>query len=314
MDMNKTTDDQNCYFKVAEGVWGLKDIFVNVYFIANPDHSWVLLDAGLKTGYPKIKKAAAEIFGEDMPPKAIILTHGHFDHVGSLERLLEDWQVPVIVHFLELPYVTGKSAYPPPDPTVGGGAMASMSWLYPNDPIDVSYAVKTLPVTHAIPDLPEWKYYHTPGHAPGHISLWREKDKLLLAGDAFVTTKQESAWCVALQRKVIAGPPKYFTYDWHQSLESVATLANLEPMTVATGHGKPISGSDVSHKLTDLVRNFSKDSLPAQGRYLKEPAVANRDGVVYVPEENWRGIARLLVLTAVVLSLPLTISALKKRM
>ncbi|MHA4740453.1 MBL fold metallo-hydrolase [Dyadobacter sp. MSC1_007] len=307
------TKEQHC-FKVAEGVWGLKDILVNVYFVANPDLSWVLVDTGLKTGYRKIKKAAAELFGEGIPPQAIVLTHGHFDHVGSLEKLLSDWQVPVWAHFLELPYLSGKSSYPPADPTVGGGLMASLSWMYPNEPINVEDAVKTLPVTHSVPVLPEWKYFHTPGHAPGHISLWREKDKLLIAGDALVTTKQESALCVATQRKVLSGPPKYFTYDWRQSKDSVNLLAELNPQIVASGHGKVLTGPELSQQLMHLAHHFEESAVPKHGRYVDEPAVTNRDGVVYLPDKKGLDIAAAVILGFAALSIPLALFALRRRL
>lgn len=42
----------------------------------------------------------------------MILTHGHFDHVGSIEALLERWPVPMFAHPLEFPFLTGREAYP----------------------------------------------------------------------------------------------------------------------------------------------------------------------------------------------------------
>ena len=51
--------------------------------------------------------------------------------------------------------------------------------------------IHKLPDDNSIPGFPEWKYIHTPGHTPGHVSLFREKDKVLIAGDAFVTTKSD---------------------------------------------------------------------------------------------------------------------------
>ena len=199
------------WYSVAPGVWRIKDVFVNMYLIHNPtDNKWVLLDTGLKTSAKKIQKVANHLFWPESKPSAIILTHAHFDHTGSLKKLAEEWDVPVYAHGLEKPYLTGVSAYPPPDPSVGGGLMSLLSFTYPKGPIDISDRLLILPEDGTIPDLPEWRYYHTPGHAPGHISLFRKRDGLLLAGDAFVTTCQESAFSVLLQKREMHGPPKYF--------------------------------------------------------------------------------------------------------
>jgi glyoxylase-like metal-dependent hydrolase (beta-lactamase superfamily II) len=299
MEKNQQEHD-NSYFDVADGVWGLKDVFVNVYFISNPeDQSWVLLDAGLKTSYDKIKAVAEKLFGQNAVPSGIVLTHGHFDHVGSLTRLAVEWNVPVYAHHLELPYLTGKSDYPPADSSVGGGLMSLMADFYPKTPIDLSGTVKSLPFDGRIAVLPEWTYLHTPGHAPGHISLWRQKDKVLLAGDAFVTTKQESAFSVLTQSKVLSGPPKYFTIDWQLAKESVNLLANLQPDTVACGHGMPMSGEEMQQDLMELAQNFEQKAMPSHGRYVSEPAVTNRYGVVSLPEPKSQIFSKIALIGAI---------------
>src|SRR5688572_2854808 len=101
----------------------LRIAFVNLYFAGAPGVSapWALVDAGLAVGAATILRVAAERFGVDARPAAIILTHGHFDHVGALEALLGVWDVPVYAHTAELPFLTGSADYPPPDLTVGGG-------------------------------------------------------------------------------------------------------------------------------------------------------------------------------------------------
>ncbi|HEY0420959.1 MAG TPA: MBL fold metallo-hydrolase, partial [Acetobacteraceae bacterium] len=214
---------------------------VNVAFFGLPgagDRGWVLIDAGLGGTAGLIASAAAARFGEGARPAAIILTHGHFDHVGVLESLAERWDAPVYAHRLERPYLDGSAAYPPPDPGVGGGMIALLSSLFPTAPVDVSPRLHDLPVDGSVPYMPGWRWLHTPGHAVGHVSLWREADRVLMAGDAFITTAQESAYAVATQQPELHGPPMYFTHDWDAARASVQRLAALEPEIAVTGHGQ----------------------------------------------------------------------------
>lgn len=295
-DMQNGTLD---IFTVAPGVWGMHDMFVNFYMIRNSsDDDWVLVDAGLKFSAGKIKAMAARLFGSHSKPQAIILTHGHFDHVGSVAKLADEWNVSVYAHTMEKPYLTGQSSYPPPDPSVGGGLMSMLSFLYPKSPIDIKERLKILPANGSIPGLEDWKYIHTPGHAPGHISLYREKDKVLIAGDAFVTTKAESAYSVLRQTKKISGPPKYFTYDWAAAQISLNKLAELEPEIVATGHGQPMRGTEMRNSLNKLSWKFEEKAVPKHGRYVGEPAIVDEEGVKFIPDRP-KNIPSIITIAAI---------------
>jgi glyoxylase-like metal-dependent hydrolase (beta-lactamase superfamily II) len=282
--------DPNAQFRIetlTPDLARLRIAFVNVYFAGPPGKggttSWALVDAGLAMGAAQILRVAADRFGETARPSAIILTHGHFDHVGALEPLLGVWDVPVYAHPLELPFLTGRADYPPPDPTVGRGLMARLSPLFPERGIDVSRHVQPLPSSGDVPGMTGWRWIHTPGHSPGHVSLVRSADGSLIAGDAVTTTRQESVFAVATQKVELNGPPAYFTIDWDKAGRSASTLASLRPALLATGHGAPLQGAHVAAELSALAREFDTRSRPRRGRYVAAPAVTDEQGVVSLP-------------------------------
>lgn len=243
---------------------------VNIVMVGDPkkDEDFVLIDAGMPKSEKLITRAIEERFGEDSQPKAIILTHGHFDHVGALIELVERWNVPVYAHELEIPYLTGQKQYPEPDSTVEGGLVSKMSPIFPNDPINLGDNVNVLPADGTVPELPEFKWIHTPGHSPGQVALFREKDRALIAADTFVTVKQEYLYRVITQEKEISGPPRYFTTDWKAAKESVEKLAQLHPSVAVTGHGLPMAEEELTKNLEKLVLDFEDIAKPDYGKYL----------------------------------------------
>lgn len=253
---------------------------VNVIFYGDPatDADWVLIDTGLPTSRQAIIEAAEHRFGVMRPPSAILLTHGHFDHVGSLEALARHWNVPVYAHWLEFPYLNGQASYPPADPLVGGGAMALLSPLYPRSPVNVEQRLQPLPQDRSVPFMPGWTWLHTPGHAPGHVSLWRAADRCLIAGDAIVTTGQESVYEVMTQRPEMHGPPRYLTPDWDEAQRSVVQLAELKPELIITGHGQPVRGANMRARLQQLADNLKEIAVPEGRPYALDPAKPGKRG------------------------------------
>lgn len=257
------------------GIEVLPDLFcytvqiVNICLVGSPDtEDFVLVDAGMPMSANEIISVVEERFGVNSRPKAIILTHGHFDHVGGVIELVRHWGVPVYAHQMEMPFLTGQKSYPEPDPTVEGGMVAKMSPMFPNEPINLGNHVQTLPSDGTVPHMPGFRWIHTPGHAPGHISLFKENDRALIAGDAFVTVKQEYLYKVFTQEQEISGPPRYLTTDWEAAKESVIKLAALKPEVAITGHGLPMSGELLTTSLEKLVNEFDQIAVPDSGKYL----------------------------------------------
>lgn len=259
------------------GIEVLQDLFcytvqiVNIILVGHPNtKEFVLIDAGMPESADKIIEMVEERFGENSRPKAIVLTHGHFDHVGAIIELVKHWDVPVYAHELELPYLTGKMSYPKPDPTVEGGMIAKMSPMFPNEPINLGNQIEALPADGSVPYMDGFRWIHTPGHTPGHVSFFREEDKTLIAGDAFVTVRQEFLYKVLTQEQEISGPPRYFTPDWAAAWESVRKLEALKPSVAITGHGLPMAGELLTESLQKLAREFNRMAIPDYGRFINK--------------------------------------------
>jgi glyoxylase-like metal-dependent hydrolase (beta-lactamase superfamily II) len=281
-EQDKQRDDHT--HEVAPNVAYQRLGIVNVAFIGSPGAAsgeWVLVDAGLPGTAGAIKRAASARFGEHSKPAAIFMTHAHADHAGALRTLAEQWDVPIYAHSLEAPYLDGRAAYPAPDPSVGGGAMPALSVLFPRGPFDVRRWLRAFPADGSLPGLAGWKWVFTPGHTPGHVSFWRERDRLVIAGDAFVTTNQESVYAVAVQKPELHGPPLYYTQNWEQAETSVKALANLEPEIAVTSHGRAMGGEQMRTALRQLAEHFRELALPKRGKYLAHPTDA-ATGTAYV--------------------------------
>jgi hypothetical protein len=82
--------------------------------------------------------------------------------------------------------------------------MSMLSPLFPRDPVDVSRWLQVLPTDGLLPFAPSWRWVPT----PGHVSLWRKSDRTLIAGDAVITTRQESAYAALMEIPEMHGPPR----------------------------------------------------------------------------------------------------------
>ncbi|NML63782.1 MBL fold metallo-hydrolase [Hymenobacter sp. RP-2-7] len=268
--------------QVAAGVHQLLiQRFVNVYFVdAGEPGQWVLVDTGLPGSEKTIRAQAEKLYGPGAKPEAILLTHGHLDHVGSAAALAQAWGVPVIAHPLELPYITEQAFYPPADPTVGG-SLGFASRFFPREVPSVKDVVEPLPLdSDEVPYLPGWRWLHVPGHAPGQVAFFRAADHTLLGADAFATADHESLpkLLLGIPKISVAGAP--FNYNWAQCRESVQKLAALEPRHIGCGHGPALSGLQA---LVDLQKLASSYPVPTHGRYHHEPARTDASGVEHLP-------------------------------
>ncbi len=265
--------------EIAAGVGYLPVSIANVYFVGRPGEPWSLVDSSVPGKSAAIRKAAEQRYGTARP-EAILLTHGHYDHAGSAAELADYWGVPIFAHRLELPYLTGRSGYPPPDVTAPG-FMSFASRFFMNRAGGLDLGNRIYPIKDSeLPGMPGWECFHTPGHAPGHVVFFRRSDATLLAGDAITTVNLDSLIAILAKTQRVCRPPTPMTFDWKAARESVRLVASLKPFTIAGGHGVPMIGMHATQELTSLAREFP---IPRHGRYVNAPAMTGERGLEWLP-------------------------------
>jgi glyoxylase-like metal-dependent hydrolase (beta-lactamase superfamily II) len=232
--------------------------------------AWVLIDAGAAKCERVIQEAGEALCGANTAPAAILLTHDHPDHAGSVPMLAQRWGCPVYVHPDEMAPVTMDSAtylstvkkYANP---LDRRVILPILHLLPERTREAMLAAssfkdaaRALDPGTSVPHLPDWVTIPTPGHTPGHVSFFRPGDRVLITGDAVLTLDLNSLWGFLLlvwrrDRQRLSGPPWYTTWSWPAAQKSVASLAGLEPRVLACGHGLPMSGSGITPELRALA-------------------------------------------------------------
>jgi glyoxylase-like metal-dependent hydrolase (beta-lactamase superfamily II) len=224
--------------EVAEGIHWLEHAHVNVYFVEQQGRV-MIVDSGLPAIWPRIRAALREL-GFENSVTALVLTHGHFDHVGVAARLRNSYRIPILVHpddayIAAHPYrykhELNRLAVPLQNPgslpILGRMTMAGALW--------VRGVTDTLPLVPGIasnlPGSPE--VYHVPGHTAGHIALHFPDRRALIVGDAFVTLNPYTGM---KGPQIVSGAA---TANSPQALDSLDRIAALTADKVLTGHGEP---------------------------------------------------------------------------
>ena len=219
--------------QLAPSLHRLGDPMVGVYLIEEAG-SVTVVDAGVPAYWDELPRELA-VMGRTLEDiRAVVLTHGHSDHIGFAERLRSERDVPVSVHELDAALARGEV----PNPSAGMGArkitslLGFLIWSARRGAL----RLKTLTEVStfgdgASLDVPgALRVIRTPGHTAGSVVLHAAGLDALLVGDAFSTYNV---------LRGISGPQiAPFSADPQQALESLAALADMEAGLVLPGHGE----------------------------------------------------------------------------
>lgn len=194
----------------------------------------VLIDTGMPHQRVRMERAL-----EGQEPERIVLTHAHVDHAGTVAALSAKYGAEVRCGAADLADLAAGVSPP----------LALGRPLVPLQRAIVRY--RGLRAT-ALEDGDEVGHgfvaIATRGHTPGHHSLWRAEDRVLIAGDALV------GYSSRLRTGVYA-PPKFDQPEPSSVLLSIKRLAELRPATIAFGHGPPCT-QDAAHQLAALASSL----------------------------------------------------------
>ena len=209
---------------VADGVTMLSEFprhAVNAYLLDHQDEDGaVLVDSGTRLWGRRLCRRVARLT-EDDGLAAHVLTHAHPDHQGSSARVCERFDVPLRCHERDREAME-TGVLPPADPAAGAGFVQGLI-AGPPHAVDETLAEGD--------DVAGFEVVETPGHTPGHVSLWRERDGVLIAGDALLNMDLRTT------RSGLHEPARGFTSDPKEARRSIVKVADLEPDTVCFGHG-----------------------------------------------------------------------------
>lgn len=201
---------------------------INVYLLGD-----VLLDAAVKISTGGLLRS---LKGHTVRTHA--LTHVHPDHQGSSHALCEALNIPL--------WCSDREA-----------AAMEAGDLSTQIPQNLATRLEDLvmtgpghPVARGLCEgdmVADFTVIEAPGHSPGHLAYWRERDRVLIMGDVLLNMDMVTL------RRGLRLPPEIFTVDPMLNRASARKLAALNPRLVCFGHGAPLLDMDVFHAFVEGI-------------------------------------------------------------
>jgi glyoxylase-like metal-dependent hydrolase (beta-lactamase superfamily II) len=224
--------------EVAPGIHRIGAKLINAY-VVEESGSVTIVDAGLGGYWRDLQTGLTDIGRTIVDVKAVVLTHGHDDHIGFAERIRKERGTPVHIHEADAGRALGEK--PPKNkghgPAQPLAALAFLIYAARNGLIRTKHLgeVSTFGdgATLDVPGSP--RVIHVPGHTAGSAAIHLPSRDAILVGDALVTLNVMSGK---------TGPQMFpnFDFDSGQAFESLKRLDGIEASHVLPGHGEAWTG------------------------------------------------------------------------
>jgi glyoxylase-like metal-dependent hydrolase (beta-lactamase superfamily II) len=191
----------------------------------------VLIDAG---GKPDRRRILKQLSGHKVTAHA--LTHAHPDHQGSSHAVCTELGIPFLVPERDVAAAEDPDQIAARQPDNWLPKLMQAMFAGPGHKVDQ--------VLHEGDEVAGFTVLDTPGHSAGHVSYWRESDRVLIAGDVVNTMHPFT------MKRGLREPFDVFTPDPAENRRSIKRIADLEPALLLVGHGPPVRDP---RKLTDLA-------------------------------------------------------------
>lgn len=187
---------------------------INCYVIDD-----VLIDSGIRSSSNKILRAI-----KNVKISKHALTHAHADHQGSSDSICNTLNIPLWTSELEKNNAeSGNVTNEYPDRNHLIAQFQQNFWA--------GKGHKVSRILKEGDSVGSFTVIETPGHSRGHISFFREMDKVLIVGDALINMNLVTT-IVGLNQ-----PPNLFTTDKKMNMESIKKIYALKPKIICFGHG-----------------------------------------------------------------------------
>jgi len=213
---------------LAPGVWRLDELprpLINVYLAED-----VLIDAGRRWDRRRIEKQL-----EGVPLSLLALTHVHPDHQGCARRICEERGIPLACHEDDVDAMEGRRQVA----ATAAPIAKFFGRLWQGPPHRVNRVLREGD------EVAGFRVVHAPGHAPGEVIFFRERDRVAICGDVVRNISYVSL------RTRLAEPPRDLTPDPAENRRSIRKLAALEPSLILPGHGPAVSNMESFKRFVD---------------------------------------------------------------